>query len=152
MKLSIAVAMLMVGITCSCQPREDGVYAALPASDREALRAAVDELVALQVAGDWARIYDLLYDRRNLSKQEFVRQKHGNRLLRFVPEAAAFIPHEESWLITGCAAFESKQPAEGKGLFSSIYAHKVGNAWRLSQVAIVIVEDQHARTRPCTIK
>ena len=166
MNVSMAAVVLIASIACPCQgqpqpesssTREDGVYAALPASDREPLRAAVDELVALQMAGVWARIYDLVYDHQNLSKKEFVRQHfvrktQGSRLVGFVPENAAFILPEKAWLITGCGAFQSKQTADGAGLFSSIYAHKVGNAWRLSPVAIVIVKDQPARTKPCTLK
>jgi hypothetical protein len=161
MKLSIAVVVLIASIACSCQGQqqevsrpaaESGVYAALPASDRESLRAAVDELVALQKAGDWARIYDLQYDHQNLSKKDFVRQKHGSKLLRFVPEDASSVVPEKTWLITGCGAFQSRPTVDGTGLFSSIYAHKVGNAWRLSPVAIIIVKDYRSGVRPCTFK
>jgi hypothetical protein len=129
--------------------RDEKVYNLVPISDRGSLREAVDRFVKLQTSRNWNKLYDLLDNQRKVSREHFVREIRGNKLLRFVPQAAAFVPPEGAWLITGCGFFKPTQVANGKGVFSSVHARKTDGGWRLTPVAIVLLKDEPGGTRPC---
>ena len=131
---------------------QERAYASVPQAERESLRNAVQQLISLQTAGDWEKIYEILDNQQGLSRKQFLREMQGKKLARFAPQSITFIPPEGTWMITGCGLFQPVRRNHRQGVFSSVHARKVGDGWRLTPVAIVLLNDEPRGQRPCTLE
>lgn len=131
--------------------KQDDVYKKVPEEQRDALRKAVDKLIAAEKASDWKAVYTLLDKQPGETEDAFVAKMKGSGALReFRPSKVTFMPPDGSWNIQGCA---SLAPERGrKGHVANLSAYWKGSSWYLSVISFVPFGDEKGgKLRECSL-
>lgn len=132
----------------------EDIYAPIPDSQRKQFRTALEELLALERAGNWADVYDRLYlNDQGLSRAQFVAHRHHLKLVTFTPTRITWFQPTEEWVISGCAVLSPRPPIPGvakkKGVVSDFDAKPTATGWRFSAPPAIVVYCEPPLERTC---
>jgi hypothetical protein len=132
--------------------KQDNIYQKVPEEQREALKQAVEKLVAAEKVSDWKAVYDLLDKRPDETKDAFVNKMSHMRVLReFRPVKVTFMPPDESWNIEGCASLAGEHNSEGH--VANLTARWKNSCWYLSVISFVpFGNEKGGKLKGCSIQ
>ncbi len=150
MRIITVLAMLVLALaSCSRHqpPDPNDVYREVPDADREALRAAVQQMASYQAAGEWDKMYELVSEPRD-SKDRFQRLRAAARPLKsFQPTAVSWLP--DGWVVTGCGVWEARRN-QPDAVVSSLRATSTKAGWRLTAVQTDVFANEPGNVKPCS--
>jgi hypothetical protein len=131
------------------------VYAAIPETDRQDFRTAMEGLVALEKSGNWGEVYERFYlNDRGMTKAQFTKKRGALRVVAFIPQQIYYVPPAAAWMVSGCAVFSPPLPLldhHSGGFVSSFTAKHTANGWRFDAPPAISIFEDRPGTRSCSV-
>lgn len=137
--------ILFLAPTGHCQDTSQDVFTPIPTQIRAKFIDGLNKQIEFHQKQMWAEVYEMLFKREGLSKDEYVnreierRRKSTNMLLRFT---AKRVQHRKDglWAVYGCGEWRLQQKAEKR--LTVVLAKLQKGEWYFSQIAIVLMKEE----------